>query len=326
MIVIAAVRPATDLRDRPPRAAAQRTLRQADQRDQAGQDYRKSPGDAVPGEIDDPVIADNRDVKRMLPLLQPLSQLNRELVRLPGPDRRDFWHAWSAFSPDGELLVACYHLTGSEGVLLRIWHLDRRELLGSLPSREGLAFHSDGRRLLFGAMEGGIAVWDYVERRVVQRLALDFPPRGLAIDPEGRRLAVNMYAASAPRAMIIELQTGRVLAKWTSQVGLSAMAWSADGQLLAVGGSQDDPRVYVWNVRRRLIYWYRQLNALEKSLDDGAAKYAPVTAQSEIDRIDAGVRRIRMPNYFSDQLYDLRGHIDLVRQRLMARPASVPAE
>jgi len=85
------------------------------------------------------------------------------------------------------------------------------------------------------------------------------------------------------------------------------------------------PALYVWSVRRRLVYWYRQLNALEKSLDSGGAKYAPVTAQSEIDRIDAGVRRIRMPNYFSDQLYDLRGHIDLVRQRLIARPASVPA-
>ena len=85
------------------------------------------------------------------------------------------------------------------------------------------------------------------------------------------------------------------------------------------------PALYVWNVRRRLIYWYRQLNALEKSLDGGAAKYASGAAQSEIDRIDAGVRRIRMPNYFSDQLYDLRGHIDLVRQRL-ARPGNVPAE
>ena len=36
---------------------------------------------------------------------------DRELARLPGPDRRDFWHAWPAFSPDGELLVAGYYLT-----------------------------------------------------------------------------------------------------------------------------------------------------------------------------------------------------------------------
>jgi hypothetical protein len=30
------------------------------------------------------------------------------------------------------------------------------------------------------------------------------------------------------------------------------------------------------------------------------------------------VRRIRVPLAFSDQLYDLRGHINLVRQRLLA--------
>ena len=31
------------------------------------------------------------------------------------------------------------------------------------------------------------------------------------------------------------------------------MAWSADGQLLAVGGHTEDPRVYVWNVRRGTV-------------------------------------------------------------------------
>ena len=50
--------------------------------------------------------------------------------------------------------------------------------------------------------------------------------------------------------MILELETGRVLADWRSQVGKGAMAWSADGQLLAVGGDGDDTRVFVWNVRR----------------------------------------------------------------------------
>ena len=72
----------------------------------------------------------------------------------------------------------------------------------------------------------------------------------LALDPEGRRLAVNNADAAAPRVAILELETGRVLADWRSQVGNGAMAWSADGQLLAVGGDGYDPRVYVWNVRR----------------------------------------------------------------------------
>jgi WD40 repeat protein/tetratricopeptide (TPR) repeat protein len=172
-----------------------------------------------------------------------------ELVRLPGPDRRDFWHAHSAFSSDGELLVAVY-LQGGGSQRLRVWHLGRRELLGSLPSRGGLAFHPDGRRLLFDAPEGGIGVWDRLERRVVGRLPLDFAPNNSALDPEGRRLAVNNEDRAAPRVAILELETGRVQADWRSQVGIGAMAWSAEGQLLAVGGGGNDSRVYVWNVRR----------------------------------------------------------------------------
>ncbi len=129
--------------------------------------------------------------------------------------------------------------------------MGRRELIGSLPSPgSNLAFHPDGRRLLFCAIEGGIGVWDHVERRVVRRLPLDFAPNNLALDPEGRRLAVNNADAEKPRVAILELENGRILTEWRSQVDYGAMAWSADGQLLAVGGGVYEPRVYVWNVRR----------------------------------------------------------------------------
>ena len=174
---------------------------------------------------------------------------DRELVRLPGPDERSFGSEWPVFSPDGELLVAAYLLAGG-GNLHRVWHLGRRELVGSLPGRTRVLFHPDGRRLLFGAPEGGIAVWDHVERRVVHRLPLDFAPNDLKLDPEGRRFAVNNAYPAAPRVAIVELETGRVLTDWRSQVGTGSLAWSADGQLLAVGGGGYDLRVYVWNVRR----------------------------------------------------------------------------
>jgi WD40 repeat protein/tetratricopeptide (TPR) repeat protein len=176
---------------------------------------------------------------------------DRELVRLPGPDRRDFWFSRPQFSPDGELLVAEYHLaSGDRGNLLRVWHLGRRELLASLPSPGGLAFHPDGRRLLFGAPEGGIAIWDLRERRVVRRLRLDFAASYLALDPDGRRLAVNNADRAAQRMAIVEVESGRMLADWRSQVGNKDLAWSADGQLLAVANYSPDCRVYVWDVRR----------------------------------------------------------------------------
>jgi WD40 repeat protein/tetratricopeptide (TPR) repeat protein len=180
---------------------------------------------------------------------------HRELVRLPAPEQSGFWHAETRFSPDGELLVA--HYVGQAGLadLLRVWHLERRELLGSLQNRgggafRGGAFYPDSRRLLFCPPDGGISVWDRAERRVIRRLPLDFAPDYLALDPEGRRLAVN-NAETPARVVILELESGVVLEDWRSQVGNTNLAWSADGQLLAIGSYSDDCRVYVWNVRRR---------------------------------------------------------------------------
>jgi len=81
------------------------------------------------------------------------------------------------------------------------------------------------------------------------------------------------------------------------------------------------PAMYVWLVRRRLVRWYSQLKALERNLDSGGAKFEPAAHQAELERIDSAVRRIRVPLYFSSELYDLRLHIDLVRQRLAVQPS-----
>ncbi len=174
---------------------------------------------------------------------------DRELVRLPGPARSDFWYAHSRFSPNGELLAASYARRGESGDLCRIWRLDRRELLGGFVNAGGLEFHPDGRRVLFRSMKGDVAVWDRVERRVVRRLSLDFAPYCLTLDPTGRRLAVGNSDSNHPRVVILEFDTGRVLADWRADVGVGAMAWSADGRLLAIGDGSA-PRVYVWNVSR----------------------------------------------------------------------------
>jgi TRAP-type uncharacterized transport system substrate-binding protein len=87
------------------------------------------------------------------------------------------------------------------------------------------------------------------------------------------------------------------------------------------------PVLYVWMVRRKLFYWYSKLKALEKALDTRGAKFDVATHQEELERIDGAVRRIRVPLYFSSELYDLRLHIDLVRQRLSGpAPLQMAAE
>jgi TRAP-type uncharacterized transport system substrate-binding protein len=85
------------------------------------------------------------------------------------------------------------------------------------------------------------------------------------------------------------------------------------------------PSVYNWFVRRRLLHWYRQLKLLERQVDSAEAFAHLEQSRAELERIDAAVRRIRVPLAYSDRVYDLRGHIDLVRKLLDARGAPEPA-
>ena len=80
------------------------------------------------------------------------------------------------------------------------------------------------------------------------------------------------------------------------------------------------PALYVWSIRRKLVYWYRKLKALERRIDASGPRYDADELYAEFDRIDSHVRVLRVPAYYSNQLYDLRGHIDLVRQRLAVLP------
>jgi hypothetical protein len=104
---------------------------------------------------------------------------------------------------------------------------------------------------------------------------------------------------------------------WTTLVGVLGMV------ALLLPLTRAVPGVYVWLVRRRLVYWYRQLKSLERKLDSGGAKYDADAMQADFDRIESHVRAIKLPPYYSNQLYDLRGHIDLVRQRLALKPQPV---
>jgi TRAP-type uncharacterized transport system substrate-binding protein len=89
------------------------------------------------------------------------------------------------------------------------------------------------------------------------------------------------------------------------------------------------PQVYNWMTRRRLFYWYAQLKSLETSFDANPNDEHLAEKQAEIDRIEDAVSHIRFPLAFSDQVYNLRSHIDIVRRKMTSRThalARTPAE
>ena len=74
------------------------------------------------------------------------------------------------------------------------------------------------------------------------------------------------------------------------------------------------PPLYEFRIRSRVFRWYAQLRAVESAL--GQRSSAVLLA--ELDQIESHVGQISMPLSYTDELYALRGHIQMVRRRLQA--------
>jgi uncharacterized protein len=87
------------------------------------------------------------------------------------------------------------------------------------------------------------------------------------------------------------------------------------------------PGLYSWIIRRRLLRWYDRLKALEAKLDQSGATPSQVARnREELERIDRAVSALRIPRIFSDQVFELRSHINLVQERLSRRRLREPPD
>jgi TRAP-type uncharacterized transport system substrate-binding protein len=84
------------------------------------------------------------------------------------------------------------------------------------------------------------------------------------------------------------------------------------------------PQIYSWRVRRRILHWYGALKRLEAQAREARSPEARAEQLRELDRIEAAADEIPVPLGFSDRLYELRQHIEVVRRRL-AGGAAPPA-
>ena len=74
------------------------------------------------------------------------------------------------------------------------------------------------------------------------------------------------------------------------------------------------PPVYQFRIRSRVFRWYGQLRRIEDAASIGAAP--PDKLLADLDEIESHVGRVTVPLSHADELYALRGHIDMVRDRL----------
>jgi len=78
------------------------------------------------------------------------------------------------------------------------------------------------------------------------------------------------------------------------------------------------PPTFRWRIRSRITRWYRELYAIDARITMADAATTDVLL-ADIDRVEREVIRISVPLGYADQLYNLRSHIALVRERILVR-------
>lgn len=79
------------------------------------------------------------------------------------------------------------------------------------------------------------------------------------------------------------------------------------------------PPLYQFRIRSRIFRWYAQLRGVE----DALGKRPAAELLRELDAIDTRVEQVAVPLSYADELYSLRSHIQMVRQRLQTPEANV---
>ena len=79
------------------------------------------------------------------------------------------------------------------------------------------------------------------------------------------------------------------------------------------------PTLYGWRVRSRIFRRYGELKFIEAELDLEPARHPREEWLKRIERIETDVNNMPTPLPFSDMLYTLRSHIDLVREAILRK-------
>lgn len=101
-----------------------------------------------------------------------------------------------------------------------------------------------------------------------------------------------------------------------SLANLMERMWLALGIIIAVllPLSRIVPPLYEFRIRSRVFRWYGQLREIEERV--GSAGEGSEDLLQELNQLESRVEKISVPLSYTDELYALRNHIELVRHRL----------
>lgn len=86
--------------------------------------------------------------------------------------------------------------------------------------------------------------------------------------------------------------------------------------LILIPGMRSVPKVFRWQMRLRIIRWYRALLVLEKSMAGPLTPDKGEEIERQLEQIERAVNKMKVPASFADQFYDLRMNVDFVRAKL----------
>ncbi len=87
--------------------------------------------------------------------------------------------------------------------------------------------------------------------------------------------------------------------------------------IIMIPGLKLIPALYRWRIELRFYRWYRALLVLEKDLVVKSEPDKREELLAHLDDIEKAVNKMKVPAFFADQFYGLRGHIMFVRGQLM---------
>ncbi|HKA40367.1 MAG TPA: hypothetical protein VKF40_00120 [Burkholderiales bacterium] len=76
------------------------------------------------------------------------------------------------------------------------------------------------------------------------------------------------------------------------------------------------PALYSWQVKRRIYRWYGELKYLERDVEQRTEPARTAEYLARLDEIEQRVSKLKVPLAYSDEVYTLRQHIHLVRDRI----------